>query len=685
VTVFRKAAFSLLISVVLFAAVTVLAYTGLFNLIETRFYNPSIIKLLTRETAATAEVIRYWLADTQRRFSDSLDEPPVRRSFLPEQDDEDVRGRSRIYEALRESAQGLQSVRFVHPAGRRILFSTYAPDILTKNGPSISYRDYHDDPLNLPFGDVQVSEAEKVRLIFDGVRDRIIFSFPFYDSMNTCRGVALFTVSSRNLAERLIGEGRIKPGEDITVIGDPPGVISGGPAPPGAGIAAAVSSIWREGQTGLAHIDSVSGTSLALISAETGEDVLYGRLINEAIFLFPPSMKALLLLSVFCTIYLVLFFLLNLKQDSMLIIQNRLRELQISLIEQFYGRKSEIDWSRWTIELEQRRVGVRAEIKRGIKFGDGGGFFNRGRGYLEEDADYLINKSWDELLALVNAQIKTGIDEEKLRRILKNLLQSLSDQQASSSKKPKARPSREMITPVEAALLTGTEVSREMMHPEEDEDEEEFLDFASGKPDEGPVVDFSAAEAEFFETGETAAEPERQPPRTGGLLAAAIRKRVEPPDSGGGVSGAKEKEGPEMAKKPGEAVEPEEFEEATELEELEELEEDDQPSESPGPAAHNIDKLASMIEFGPEPASGPEEDEDAAAVQARVEVVSPFSSMLSSLGETKNAGAELPPDTAIDEQDGVPRVNSGVRSPDEKTEEGLDPDFKNLVNEVAHR
>jgi hypothetical protein len=416
----HKLILSLLIAVVLGTGITVLAFTGLFNLVETRFYNPSITKSLIRETVRDMEEIQHLLSDLHDRFAGSLHELPVRRSFLPGQRFDDIFERSKIYGVLLESIGGFQSVRFVDSMGRRIHFSTYTPDIIHQDDQSIEYRNYADDSSNLPFEAVQVPEGGDSRIILDARRDRIIFSFPFFDSMDVYRGTAIFIVSERALAERMISTGRIKAGDNLTIISTPPGIISGSPETAHNAILNAVSSIWNSGLTDLVPFDSgVSGISLALVSAKTSQGIFYGRLINDALFAFSPALKVLLLLSSFLTVFLAVFFCLNIRQDPMIVIQSRLHKLQISLIQQFYEQKGEMDWARWTMELEQRRKGVRAEIKRGINF-------RRGN-YSEPEIDSLIDKSWDELLALTGERHTSfaTIDVEKLQALLQRILQSL--------------------------------------------------------------------------------------------------------------------------------------------------------------------------------------------------------------------------------------------------------------------
>jgi hypothetical protein len=126
-TVSQKISVSLLISVLLFAGFSALAFTGLFSLVETRFYNPAVAKGLSRDAEADATSVGEFLEELRDRFSAVLEEGSVKRSFLPNQGAEDIFERTKLFGTLMESLPGLQSVRFVDAAGKRLHFSTSKP------------------------------------------------------------------------------------------------------------------------------------------------------------------------------------------------------------------------------------------------------------------------------------------------------------------------------------------------------------------------------------------------------------------------------------------------------------------------------------------------------------------------------------------------------------------------------
>ncbi|GAB1483529.1 hypothetical protein MASR2M78_23450 [Treponema sp.] len=227
-TVAQKVSVSLLVAVLLFAAFAALAFTGLFDLVEARFYNPSITKGLAREVSSDALATQDFVTELCSRFSAILDDEAVKRSFLPNQSAEDIFERSRLLGSLQEQVSGLQSVRFVDQGGKRIHFSTSRSDILRQDKLSVAYKNY-GEPGDIAYESLSVSSGAPPRLYADTSGERLIFVFPFVDSFAIYKGSALFSVSIRAFSERLVAEGRLRVGEDLSLIADPIGLVSGFP------------------------------------------------------------------------------------------------------------------------------------------------------------------------------------------------------------------------------------------------------------------------------------------------------------------------------------------------------------------------------------------------------------------------------------------------------------------------
>ncbi|MDR1445898.1 MAG: hypothetical protein LBI90_03260 [Treponema sp.] len=626
-TATQKAALSLLISVFLFAGFTVLAFSGLFDLVETRFYNPSIVRSLTNEVEKDAKTAGSFFGSLTERFAATLSEPAVQRSFLPNQSGQDILERSRVYGVLMEETGGLQSVRFVDSGGIRIHFSTLQRDIFTQDGLSIAYRNYDDDPDSLPYTTVEVPALGENRIILDEGGDRIISAHPFYDSLDVYRGTAVFTLSVRAIAEWLINENRINVGEDVAIISDPPGMVSRVPGSAKSALLPMISHIWAEGYLSLNPLDSAaSGVSMALISAKTSQGIFVGRLVNESSFEFPDAMKVILLVSTFITLYLVIFLIFNLRQDTMTVIQNRLKNLQISLIEQYYDRKGDVDWNNWSRELEQRRDDVRAEVKRGIRI-------SKGSKRSEENIDTLIDKSWDELLSVIGGRRRETavLDEEKLQGILNRILQSVPATLPA--------PAVQAQAPVQAAEEEVEELGDaeeledlEEVEPAEEVEDVEEVEEAEELEDAEVVEDAEELEAaETVEDVEAAGDAEEVPESAGtpavdevpiidvdsiAAEGAFIPGESPAPPVPADVAGLGAADGDD-------AENLEELEEIEGAEPLEEFAEEVPVSFSP--PQDNLADLTSKIEFAPLP----ESDETEEALNIEMEIVSPFVTMLS--------------------------------------------------------
>jgi hypothetical protein len=569
VSVSNKAAISLIIAIILFAVFTVLAYTGLFDLVEAKFYNPSIIRAVNREIDRDTGTIQDFLRELQNRFSATLKEPAVQRSFLPNQSSADIFERSRLYGALLDTQSGLQGVRFIDAGGGRIHYSTNSSDILKQGADFVSYRNYNSGADEISFDSVASPGGGNPRIILDDKGERLIFSMPFYDSFDIYRGTALFYLSLRAVSVRLINEGRINIGEDVSIIQSPAGIILGLPAIGKETLIPIIASIWRLQLLNLTPLElEETGASLALISSRTEQGIYIGRLVDEDLFSFPLVMRILLLAAFFCTAYLTIFLVFNFRQDAMTIVRTRIKNLQSTLIEEYHNRKGPADWNRWGRELEQRREEVRREIKRDIKL--------LRRKPLDKEIDAYINNAWTELVAVIRSSTEPLIpvlDEVQLEEIVHRVLRA-----AGGNLVPGGQAIMENQTHRDTAA--GTPVLKGRRPG------------ASG----GRIIEFT-----------------RNP---------ALKERVMAEENVNSDEDLEELE---------EVEELEELEELGGLEELEEpaaAAGKARPSGNRPPSGDEIAALASEIEFTP---SSSDESDSAGESLADFEIVSPFPSMLSDL------------------------------------------------------
>jgi hypothetical protein len=104
-------------------------------------------------------------------------------------------------------------------------------------------------------------------------------------------------------------------------------------------------------------------------------------------------MKRILQIAVFLTLFLTLFFIVNIMPHPVTIVRNRIKTLRSNLFEELYVSRSIQERARWILELEQRRDEIRAELKTKL-------LFSRSQ---EKKIDSIINKAWDELLYVLKS------------------------------------------------------------------------------------------------------------------------------------------------------------------------------------------------------------------------------------------------------------------------------------------
>jgi hypothetical protein len=278
------------------------------------------------------------------------------------------------------------------------------------------------------------------------------------------------------------------------------GMVSGISASDKGIIIPVISSAWSEGIVGLNALDSEnSPSSLVLVSAKTETGLFIGRVVEERIFAFPGAMKLILLVSLFLTLYLSIFLCFNLRADTVTVIQNRLKNLELSLIREYYERKGEMDWNHWYRELENRREDVRAELKRGIK--------TKNAPALMEDIDVLINKSWDEILTAIGGKRETrlAIDEDKLQNILNRVLLAAG----TSPVLPGGGVPQTLTVPVVQQTVKPPETAVEEAEAVEEIEEAEAVEEIEAVEEAGPVEEIEEAEAvEEIEEAEAVEEIE---------------------------------------------------------------------------------------------------------------------------------------------------------------------------------
>jgi hypothetical protein len=84
------------------------------------------------------------------------------------------------------------------------------------------------------------------------------------------------------------------------------------------------------------------------------QGIYYGRIINEAVFVFPQEIRILTLTAIFLTIFLIIFFLFNLRRDPATILEDSTNDAKL-LPKKAVSRRNEMLEELETVNTSQDR------------------------------------------------------------------------------------------------------------------------------------------------------------------------------------------------------------------------------------------------------------------------------------------------------------------------------------------
>ena len=463
----QKTAVSLLISVILFGAFVVLAYTGLFSVIDARFYEPEKIEQIQNHLDIVSENYNEYIQTLEKRFGigehSFLNQKSVLSYIENSPSDENVKTRSKLSGDLFSETPGLLGMRLIDKDGISIHYSTFSTDILNRTKEVVSYKNYSEvvtlsGEVELEFEkisspDSYSTKGKVCKTVFDGKDNRIIFSYPFYDSYSAYRGSFIFYVNANDFNRVLIAKKIITFGETGNLVSGlnvqtsssienktdyKSGFVFGIPRVGKELFEKEILSRWEKGLLSPEKIvfkenqnsfDSDEKTfSLlenknkesywVLVSSTKTQFGYIGGIYSDDIFVMSDGIKILLLICIFVTLFLVTFLLVNLKQDEMIVIRDRIRKLQLGIISEYLKNKEDVTWKVVSGKISERRQDVSLEILRSLG--------RKGKKHSKE-VNELINRCWDELLAAMNFQSRNMDNENVISNSeqIKNMLQEI--------------------------------------------------------------------------------------------------------------------------------------------------------------------------------------------------------------------------------------------------------------------
>lgn len=388
-----KIALSMLISVVVFAGCLLFTFAGGFRIIEVQYYTPRVIGNINNRLEKIKSVYGDYFSAMDEQFRKFLSERSVASYIEREPSKENMDERDSLCGLLFQKNSGLDGIRLIENDGIHIHYSTFQEDVLKESVDLITYSNYTD---RIPFTLIEAGDGEKTtKVYFDNAKNRLLFSYPFYDVYTACRGTMVFYVAGDDFTRFLIGKDIVSLNARGTVL-SPAGFVFNIPLTGRNMLIQEIQARWEKRHENIEHLieSDVKKENLFVVSTTNENGIKIGWICSQDEFEFSETEKISLLICLFITIFLIIFLLFNIRHDDMVLIRRRIRKFQYGLLKEYIERKDTSDWKTLSKEIASRRMDVNDEIKRSLG--------RRGKKHSVE-IDVMLEESWQDIMSAVGA------------------------------------------------------------------------------------------------------------------------------------------------------------------------------------------------------------------------------------------------------------------------------------------
>ena len=556
-----KVFISLVISLAVFSGLLYLTASGYESFTETKIYKPSILRHINENLKELEKTFIAWNDENTELFKNFLREEALMSAVKQDQDQSDIEARNNTISKIISTVPGFAGLRIIDSQYQKIHFSTFPEDILSKTNSMLSYKRYNDAGNLIPYQHIASADKPEVKITASTAFDVILYSLPFYDTYDVYRGTAVFYISGNSFLYHLVSQNILSISDGLALLSDEShtiiGLLTGNHNVVSPELKEAVLNDWERVPQNVRIIGLDGENSWVLITKKSDFGYV-GRITEKDVFMFPMTVKYFLIFTVFVTIFLMSFLLLNIKRNRLFIAQNKIQALHWSILKNYLKTSQNENWAELQKELEYHRHEVNAEIKKGL-----------GKKLLEtkgKEIDDLLQNSWQEIFDIINKSSRNKALTQDLKNVkaeeLINLLMEAVKAQKDVSDKPKPVPEVEAVE--DLAEIKETDAVEELDEIEEAEAVEEL-----GEAEEADAVEEldEIKEADAVEELDEIEEAE----------AVEELSEAEEPEA---VEELSEAEKPEAVEELGEAEEPEAVEELDEVEAAETVEELDETEEA---------------------------------------------------------------------------------------------------------
>ena len=521
----QKVAFSLLISVLAFCAFTVVAFSGLFDLLEVNFYQPVVQDIKQKKIEEIASAQNEYFKTLMKRFDSFTRNDDVKTYVDTRSSDSVAKRREILRTQLLEATSALKGIRIVAENGRNLFFSTFGSDLISgKKG--ISYKNY-DSMDEISYSSLAADKNlkiddpfEKKSLVFkDGEKGLLIFSLPFFNSSDEFAGSIFFYCDSAGFSQYLLNKNLIDisgfaqlvtpvRNKDSKALENFGGFVFGLPNAGQNSLKSQLLEKWRSPENGdfwklipeenpdkeVVDKENSVKSGIESLFAKNDDKLLcaFSRkperedfgfitfIYDESELKFPPYMRLLLLATAFVTLYLAVFLILSFKHDDIVIIRDKVRRYE----NEFFVAYKKMGEAKSPAYLSEQKKVLERRILKSLG--------KKGEKYAAEFKS-LFDGYWNEMLLSfgeVPAQLASSaaapiINADELKEIVRSSLEDILENGKIQIKADLANLSQkvEPKKTVEAVPMAETEPAAELdeaepLEPVESVDEVESLEEA---------------------------------------------------------------------------------------------------------------------------------------------------------------------------------------------------------------
>ena len=338
------------------------------------------------------------------RFLTYVNLPCVKNAYSSTQTEKDINDRDYYAKGIVEIYAGLQGIRIIDAKGKKIVYSTFKTD--TSN---------YSEILELPYDNIKSSDVfanrSKAKIIFDNTKERIIYSFPFYDNYDIYRGSVVFYVAGYDFSNYLTTKNILSYSEKATLVAtvfsdsheQSKGFVLGLPSVSSDVLISKIVDLWNIDSFETQKILHSEDYNWFVVSDNSGKTGIISLVFRDDILVFSKELKVLLLVCAFITLYLVVLFLFNIKQDDKAIIRDKIKNFKIALINEYLLNPGDSNWEDVSKFLAIRKHEINHEIKT---------LLGKKAETNKILVDSLLENTWNDVEKVIIYHEKVNIDDK---------------------------------------------------------------------------------------------------------------------------------------------------------------------------------------------------------------------------------------------------------------------------------